>query len=169
MTSNTPTPDYAMIAYDRDEITNALHRYAFGIDHADRDSLASAFTADAVLDSTPMARKIGLASRPMNSRDEILAMVLPAFGPLDTSHTVSNPQITLDGDSATLQAYVLAQHFLPGEGPRPECTRHALFMNRCSAELVRDGKMWRMRRLVIDNAWFDGDLTVVTAPAAPGR
>ena len=34
----------AQLACDRYEIADALHRYAFGLDHGDPDSLASAFT-----------------------------------------------------------------------------------------------------------------------------
>jgi hypothetical protein len=34
--------DFAQLAADRYEIADALHRFAFGLDHGDADSLASA-------------------------------------------------------------------------------------------------------------------------------
>jgi hypothetical protein len=36
--------DLAQLAHDRFEIADALHRYAFGLDHGDADSLGSALT-----------------------------------------------------------------------------------------------------------------------------
>jgi hypothetical protein len=38
--------ELAQQACDRYEIVDTLHRYAFGLDHGDADSLASAFTED---------------------------------------------------------------------------------------------------------------------------
>ncbi|MDX6451882.1 MAG: SnoaL-like domain, partial [Gaiellaceae bacterium] len=45
--------DLARLAADRYEIADALHRYAFGLDHGDADSLASALVDDCVFDFTP--------------------------------------------------------------------------------------------------------------------
>ncbi len=52
--------DLMQQASDRYEIADAMHRYAFGLDHGDADSLASAFTEDCVLDFTPAGRKLGI-------------------------------------------------------------------------------------------------------------
>jgi hypothetical protein len=38
--------DLAQLAADRYEIADALHRFAFGLDHGDADSLASALAED---------------------------------------------------------------------------------------------------------------------------
>jgi len=43
--------DLAQLANDRFEIADALHRYAFGLDQGDADSLASALTEDCRFDS----------------------------------------------------------------------------------------------------------------------
>jgi hypothetical protein len=89
--------------------------------------------------------------------------LIPAVGPLDTSHVISNVRATVDGDTAHVHCYAMAQHYLPGEGPRPERTRHALMMNRYDADMRRDGdgSTWRISRLTIDSAWFEGDKTVL--------
>jgi hypothetical protein len=42
--------DLGQLAADHYEIADALHRFAFGLDHGDADSLASAITEDCVLD-----------------------------------------------------------------------------------------------------------------------
>src|SRR5262245_28975868 len=110
--------DLAQLANDRYEIADALHRYAFGLDHGSADSLASALSEDCVLDFRPADKKLHLGFPLITGRQAILDSVLPLLGPLDTSHTVSNLQIEISGDSATLSAYVMSQHFMPRQGCR---------------------------------------------------
>lgn len=166
--SDNESRDHARPASDRAEIADTLYRYAAGLDHADAGLLGSAFTDDIMLDFTPAGSKVGMPFPVLTSKEAVVQALLAAIGPLDTSHTVSNPRTTVDGDTATLDAQVMAQHYPPGQGSRADVTAHALFMNRCKADLVRDGATWRMRRLVIDNVWFEGDLTVFAAAATPG-
>jgi SnoaL-like domain len=156
--------DLAQLAHDRYKIADTLHRYAFGLDHNDADSLASAFTEDCVFDFTPASKKLGLDFSVLTGRDAVLQAVLPLIGPLDTSHTASNLQIEVGGDSATLSAYVMSQHFMPREGSR-RGSENALLMNRYDCELVRDGEKWRFKRVTVDNAWAQGDPEILNALA----
>src|SRR3954452_8563363 len=110
--------DLAQLAHDRFEIADTLHRYAFGIDHNDADSLGSAFTENCSFDFTSAGAKLGLHFPKLSGRDAVVKALISLLGPLDTSHTVSNLQCKISGDSATLHGYVMAQHFMPGEGPR---------------------------------------------------
>jgi hypothetical protein len=151
-------------ALDRYEIADALHRYAFGLDHGDADSLASAFTENGVLDFRPAARRLGLDFPKLSSRQAILDALLPFLGPLDTTHTASNLQIEISGDTATLYGYVMSQHFMPREGAR-RGSENALLMNRYDCELVRDGQKWRFKCVKIDNAWMQGDPEILNARA----
>src|SRR6202030_1645761 len=111
--------DLAQLAADRYEIADALYRFAFGLDHGDADSLASALTEDCMFDFRPAGRKLGLDFPKLTGRQAIVGALIPLLGPLDTSHTVSNMQVEISEDSAMLYCYVLAQHFMPREGPRP--------------------------------------------------
>src|SRR5437899_7549587 len=111
--------DLAQLAADRYEIADALHRFAFGLDHGDADSLASVLTGDCVLDFRPAGKKLGLDFPKLSGRQAIVDALIPLLGPLDTSHAVSNLQIEVSEDSATLYCYVMAQHFMPREGSRP--------------------------------------------------
>jgi hypothetical protein len=156
--------DLAQLACDRYEIADTLHRYAFGLDHGDPDSLASAFTEDCLFDFTPAGGKLGLHFSKLAGRKAIGDALLPLLGPLDTSHTASNLQIEISGDSATLSAYVMSQHFMPREGSR-RGSEHALLMNRYDCELVRDAQKWRFKRVTIDNAWMEGDPEILNALA----
>jgi hypothetical protein len=156
--------DFGQLAHDRYEIADALHRYAFGLDHGDADSLASALTEDCCFDFAPAGKKLGIKFPVVNGRESILKAVLPMIGPLDTSHTCSNMQMEIEGESATLYAYVMSQHFMPRQGSK-RGTEFALLMNRYDCELVRDGEKWRFRRITIDNAWCEGDAEILTALA----
>src|SRR5437868_5928652 len=157
--------DLAQLAHDRFEIADALHRYAFGLDHNHTDSLASVVTDDCVFDFRPAGKKLGLDFPLLKGRDAILKGVLPLIGPLDTSHTASIIQIEISGDSATLYAYVMSQHFMPREGPQ-RGTEFALLMNRYDCELVREDQKWRFKRITIDNAWAEGDPEILNASAS---
>jgi hypothetical protein len=156
--------ELAQLVYDRTEIADTMYRYAFGLDHGDPDSLASALTEDCVVDFTAAGKKLGIDFRVLTGRDAVLEVLIPMIGALDTSHTASNLQIEVSGETATLHGYLMSQHFMPGNGPRPG-SDYALLMNRYDAELVRDGRTWRFKRLVIDNAWANGDPGILTALA----
>jgi len=156
--------DLAQLASDRYEIADTVHRYAFGLDHGDADSLASAFTEDCIFDFGPAGKKLELDFSKLTGRQAIVDALIPLLGPLDTSHTVSNLQIEISDDSATLYAYVMAQHFIPRQGSR-RGSENALLMNRYDCELVRDGQKWRFKRVTIDNAWAQGNPEILNALA----
>ena len=156
--------DLAQLACDRYEIADALHRFAFGLDHGDADSLASAFTEDCIFDFRPAGKKLGLDFTKLTGRQAIVDALIPLLGPLDTSHTVSNLQIEINDDSAMLYAYVMSQHFMPRQGSRPG-SENALLMNRYHCDLVRDGPKWRIKRVTIDNAWAQGNPEILNALA----
>lgn len=156
--------DLGELACDRYEIADALHRFAFGLDHGDADSLASAFAQDCVLDFRPVGRKLGLDFPVLTGRQAILDTLIPFLGPLDTTHTASNLQIEISGDTATLYGYVMSQHFMPREGSR-RGSENALLMNRYDCELTRDGQKWRFNRVTIDNAWLQGDAEILNLRA----
>src|SRR5213082_2460434 len=88
--------DLSRLGNDRYEIADALHRFAFGLDHGDADSLASAFTEDCVLDFRPAGKKLDLDFPKLTGRQAIVDALLPLLGPLDTSHTASNLQIEIN-------------------------------------------------------------------------
>jgi hypothetical protein len=156
--------DLAQLACDRYEIADTLHRYAFGLDHGDADSLASAFTEDCIFDFRPAGRKLKIDFPKLSGRAAIVNALIPFLGPLDTSHTVNNLQIEVGDDSATLYAYVMSQHFMPRQGCR-RGSENALLMNRYDCELVRDGQKWRFKQVTIDNAWAQGNPEILNALA----
>ncbi|MDQ3403972.1 MAG: nuclear transport factor 2 family protein [Actinomycetota bacterium] len=141
---------------DRQEVIDALLRFALGRDLRDRDLLLSAFTEDATFDFRPAAKKCGLEIPLIEPREMIAAVVLDPNVPLDTTHTVSNARVTFDGDTASLTALVEAQHL-----PAADHSRHAMLKNIYAVDLVRDGRRWVIRQMTVDNIWFTGDPNVI--------
>jgi len=117
-----------------------------------------------VLDFRPAGRKLNLDFPILNGRQAIVDTLIPFLGPLDTTHTASNLQIEISGDTAALYAYVMSQHFMPREGSR-RGSENALLMNRYDCELARDGQKWRFKRVTIDNAWLQGDPEILNLRA----
>jgi hypothetical protein len=148
---------------DRLAVIDALYRYAAGLDDDDTAMLESALTEDAAVDLTSAVTKLGMEFPVLEPREVVVSTLLAAVGPLDTSHSLSNLRVQVDGDRAEVRCYAQAQHFLPGVGPDPAHLRHALMMNRYDAALRRDGSDWRIARLNIDLVWFDGDPAVLVS------
>lgn len=142
---------------DRVEIVDALYRFGLGQDLKDRALFASSFAADAELDFRPAAARWGAEPPLMTGRDTIVDTILALFdGRVDTTHQVTNPRVTVDGDTARLTALVEAQHLLSTDHGT-----HALLKNRYDVDLIRDGDRWVMCRVVITNAWYTGDPTAI--------
>ncbi|WP_067567933.1 nuclear transport factor 2 family protein [Nocardia acidivorans] len=144
---------------DRAEITDALYRFGLGQDTKDPELFASAFTPDAELDFRPAAARWGGTPPVMSGRDTIVTTILAMFADrVNTTHQVTNPRISIDGDVATMTALVEAQHLLTTDP-----SVHALLKNPYELELRRDGDRWLISRMRIDNIWFTGDPSAIFA------
>lgn len=145
---------------DRVEIIDALYRFGAGQDLKDAELFTSAFTPDAELDFRPAASRWGGEPPVMRGRVMIVGTILALFADrVDTTHQVTNPRVTVEGDTARLTALVEAQHVLV-ENPAV----HALLKNHYTVDLVRDAGRWLIRRLRIENAWFTGDPVAIFGP-----
>ncbi|VVP67705.1 hypothetical protein PS918_00616 [Pseudomonas fluorescens] len=143
-------------AADQLAVVETLYRFAAGIDLRDNALLASAFTQDAVSDFRPAAAKAGFEYPVLEGRDVIVAALSSALGHVDTTHSVSNPRVSIEGDKAHLDALVEAQHVL-----RNDPARHYLMKNRYEVDLVRLGEGWGIERVTVDNVWRTGDIEVL--------
>lgn len=141
---------------DHCAVIDTLYRFAAGIDQRDQALLASAFTDDAVSDFGPAAARAGFDYPVLTGRDTIVATLAAALAQLDTTHTVGNPRVVIDGDRAYLDALVEAQHV-----PRADPSRYYLMKNRYDVRLVRSGATWRIARVTVDNVWRSGDPAVL--------
>ena len=144
---------------DTEQVVDALYRFGAGQDLKDPELFVSAFAPGATLDFTQPAARFGAEIPVMTDRDTI-AGILTTLAPLDTTHTVTNPRVALDGDRATLFALVEAQHVA-----RAEPHRHLLLKNVYDVELARDGDIWVIESMTIRTVWSDGDPSVLFGPA----
>ena len=142
---------------DKFAVVEALYRYTAGLDLRDKNLLMSAFTADAVSDFRPAGKKAGFEYPVLESRKVIVEALIGSLNQIDTTHSVSNPRVSIDGDKAVLEALVEAQHL-----PSNDHSRHYLMKNRYDVELVREGDVWLIQRVTVDNVWLTGDSTVLT-------
>ncbi|AEM85935.1 nuclear transport factor 2 family protein [Streptomyces violaceusniger] len=154
--SDTDSSTTLTATADKLAVVETLYRYAAGLDLRDKDLLASAFADDAVADFGPATRKAGQEYPPINGGETIASALLGSLSHLDTTHSVSNPRVSLDGDTAHLEGIVACQHL-----PREAHSRHVLMTNRYDVALIRSGEVWVIQRVTVDNAWTEGDPTVL--------
>ncbi|MFE1794542.1 nuclear transport factor 2 family protein [Streptomyces sp. NPDC059517] len=154
--STTDSPTSPTATEDKFAVVETLYRYAAGLDLRDKDLLASAFADDAVADFGPATKKAGQEYPPIKGGETIATALLGSLGHLDTTHSLSNPRVSLDGDTAHLEGIMACQHL-----PRTDHSRHVLMTNRYDVELVRQGEVWVVQHLTVDNAWTEGDPSVL--------
>lgn len=138
------------------EVMDALYRFGAGIDHNDGELLATAFSDDAVVDFGPCGRAMGLDFPLLTGGDTIVRFLRATAEAQTTTHVITNGLAEIEGNAARLRALVDATH-LPKGDHSPRCQ----MMNWYDVDLVKDENLWRMRRLVISNAWFTGDTQVL--------
>lgn len=154
----TMPPSLTNEAADKLAVIDALYRFAAGIDLRDTSLLSSALAENAVSDFRPAAAKAGFDYPVIEGRDMIVAALTASLAKLDTTHSVTNPRVTIDGDTARLDALVEAQHV-----SQDDHTRSYLMKNRYDVELARKGDGWLITRNTVDNVWRAGDISVLAA------
>lgn len=152
----TNSSSFANDATDQLAVVDALYRFAAGIDLRDQALLASALAEHAISDFRPAAAKAGFDYPVVEGRDVIVAALSASLAMLDTTHSVTNARVTIDGDTARLDALVEAQHV-----PRSDPGRHYLMKNRYDVELARAAGGWVITRNTVDNVWRSGDPAVL--------
>jgi septum formation inhibitor-activating ATPase MinD len=153
----TMSPSPTNEAADKLAVIDALYRFAAGIDLRDKSLLSSALAENAVSDFRPAAAKAGFEYPVIEGRDIIVAALTASLANLDTTHSVTNPRVTIDGDTARLDALVEAQHV-----SQDDHTRSYLMKNRYDVELAREGDSWVITRNTVDNVWRSGDISVLS-------
>lgn len=132
-------------------IIDSLYRYAAGIDLKDKELIKSVFTEDAVSDFRPAGAKAGFEYPVLEGKEVIAEALMRSLKPIVTTHSVTNPRVTIDGDKAHLEAIVEAQHL-----PETDPSRHYLMKNRYDVELIKQEDSWFICRVTVDNVWRTG-------------
>jgi len=147
---------------ERDDIVDALYRFATGMDLRDRALFESAFSAEPALDLSRAARRLGMELPVMRGRQTIADIIMDEMNRIDTTHSVTNPRIVVyDGKHARLSALAEAQNL-----PRDDHSRHLLLKNLFTVELTKHDGMWTIDYLHIENLWLAGDPEVLFPKSA---
>ena len=127
---------------DRIAAEDLLTRYATAVDRRDWEQYRSIFTADAEIDYTSAGGIAGTVDEVV----EFLSTSLEMFEM--TQHLVSNIDLEVNGESATVTAMFNNPMRLPGGDTwfTGGWYHH---------DLVRTHDGWRSRRLREESAWFD--------------
>ena len=133
-------------------VMDALYRCGAGVDHDDGELLATAFAEDALVDFGPCGRAMALDFPVLTGRETIVDFLRSTAGVQTTSHVITNGRAQVEGSAARLRALVDATHM-----PKTAHSRHCRMMNWYEAELVGMTHSWRISRMVIENAWHEGD------------
>lgn len=131
--------------HDKSEIRELLHRYARAVDTKNWALLETVFTEDAHLDYSSVGY-------PPGSRDDVLKLLGGALEQVPmTQHFVTNIEIDLDGDRATVRAMFYNPMRLPQRTELTYCG------GNYHHEVVRTAEGWRSARLTEENLWFVGN------------
>lgn len=130
------------VVSDKLEIHELLARYARGVDDRDWELYRSVFTDDAFIDYSS-------AGPPAGHRDEVASFLEQGFVAVPWSqHYITNVEIVVDGDAATVRAMFYNPMMLPGMDAPSVCGG---FYHH---DLVRTPGGWKSRRLVEETRWF---------------
>ena len=135
---------------DRAEIQDVIVRYGWAIDTKDWALLDTCFTEDAEVDySSNPGGKAG----PYRQVRSWLEKMLSAF-PV-TQHLMSNIDVALDGDRATVRTMVTNPQ---GAATREGALHFFVVGARYDDDFVRGPEGWRIAKRVETTLWFQGTL-----------
>lgn len=134
---------------DREAVANVIKRYARAIDTKDWALLETVFTEDLEADF----RSFG-GREVQHGRDTWIGIVKGTIAGFDaTQHLTGNHVAEVDGDRATLNAYIIAAHWLHESRGDSEYTVGGDY----DIELRREADGWRIRKYTLNVTWHRGN------------
>lgn len=162
------TDDRLQLLLDRSEIERVVFDYATGLDTKDWDLWRAIFTEEVQVKFRPAADAeftgLGQEWVSMTADEWVEGRRVLFTGLATTQHQMSNPRITISGDTATCVMYMQAIHFMPGE-PGIEYTLGGYYVD----DLVRTPQGWKLARVNLNVTWERGDATMLDRGRQLGR
>jgi hypothetical protein len=129
---------------DRDELVELMARYASIADMQDFDELPTTVFTDRVICDF---ESVGAGPRTEIGRDEYMQQLRTFFaGYQAIHHAITNHRVSVNGDVASIQAHVYAQHWLP-PAVAPQHRNRWLVVGFYDNEAVRTPAGWRLRKV----------------------
>ena len=146
---------------ERIDVAETVYRYATGIDTRDWDLYRSIFADEVEMDFEAWN---GIPRHRIGA-DELKANISVYFAGLDgTQHSMSNPTVTIDGDTARCVVYMQAEHFLNDQEP----PRRYVIGGYYTEDLVRTGDGWKIVAVKLTPLWTAGDSSFMADAAQRG-
>lgn len=143
---------------DRAEAVDVVYRYATSIDTRDWDLHRSIFTDEMESDFSSLGGGEGPQPTSMTADAWVdgLKALMPGFAA--TQHSMTNPRVAIDGDVATVQMYMQAEHLLVHDDGQPEFWSIGGYY---TDDLVRSGETWKIRKVRLTVTWQRGDQAIM--------
>ena len=146
---------------DFEAITRRRYEYALGIDSRDWDLHRSIYTDEITMDFSSYSGSGGPQTLPA---DDWVAGLKPLFEGLDaTQHTMTNPMVDVEGDTARCRMYMQATHLLLDD-PEPEFTIGGYYDD----ELRRIDGEWKITAVTLTVWWRTGNPQIMVRARESG-
>jgi ketosteroid isomerase-like protein len=148
---------------DRLDVSDAITRYAFALDHRDWAAFDSIYDDEVVVEMPHIE-----SASPTMTRAELVRLIQDTVNGFEaTHHMIPNHLVTVDGDTAECQAYANAWHTVPTErGVADYCLVRGYYV----WGLRRTPSGWRINRMVVQfGGPVEGYLGVYEVAAARAR
>lgn len=158
----------SMAMDDTSSVAETVYLYAMGIDTKDFDLYRSIF-ADRVAIDFSSYEGSSVPESNLLTGDEWVNRVRPLFtGLAATQHSMTNPLITLNEDTATCRMYMQAHHVFEPENQDSWFTIGGYYDD----ELARDDKSptgWKLTGVKLTVLWRKGDDSIMQEARTKGK
>ena len=135
---------------ERINVAQIVCNYAMGIDTKNWELYRSIFADSVTMDFESWN---GVPKHEIRA-DDLKQNIGVYFAGLDaTQHSMTNPQVTIDGDRARCIVYMQAEHFLNDAEP----ARRFVIGGYYTDDLVRAGDTWKIAAVTLKVFWTRGD------------
>ncbi|KAI9152379.1 hypothetical protein HJFPF1_09609 [Paramyrothecium foliicola] len=151
-------PQYLPSLGERDAVADALYRAAIACDRNDAELFNSAWAGE---DVSFEIHDDNIRAIPGLSM--IRKKILEKVGPMDTTHNIGLVRVSLrDGaTTATLTATSTAQHSPPGIGRDPTGPKYTVGGEYLVSLIKDENGVWRIKKLVLNVIWTQGDASLM--------
>ncbi|MET0885955.1 MAG: nuclear transport factor 2 family protein [Mycetocola sp.] len=157
-----------MTCEDHIEVVQLIARYARGVDYGDVDLLASTLAANVHKKGTSIGEMGAIFARdprytgetPLGGRD-FAESIVNNMAHIGSQHVMTNHLTAFDGDTATVQCYLIARHFRKDDPSGPAFEVGGEYTH----DLVRTVDGWKISFWRLDITWEQGDVRIMVPTA----
>ena len=153
---------------DKLMIAETIYLYAIGIDTKDFDLYGSIFADQVNIDFSSYEGS-SVPETTVLTRDQWVSRVRPLFtGLAATQHSMTNPVVTIDGDTASCRMYMQAHHVFEPEKEDSWFTIGGYYDDT----LIRDAKSpsgWNLTGVKLTVLWRKGQESIMQLARSEGH